>query len=168
MRISFPEVDPLLSSLMQQASLKCEMLWLELKSSQTILAINHCQGTKSKKFKRSRSSLKKLAHCTFILSIHVKPHHRAFGRGSLRWIRTIHWSDSERGANGSPWWCVHGMSFNSCVEIPLVRSFLFPPEPFSEKNWEEGTPPPRAHLRLFWGGGGKSQNKNFDKHIRTI
>jgi len=26
------------------------------------------------------------------------------------------------------------MSFYSCIEIQLVRSFLFPPEPFSEKT----------------------------------
>jgi len=63
MRISGPETNPLLSSSMQQASYKCEMSRLELKSSRTFLAIKRCQGTKSKKvIKQSRSSSKKLAH----------------------------------------------------------------------------------------------------------
>ena len=61
-----PKTDPLLSSLMQQASFKCEMPRLELKSSQSFLAIKRCLGTKSKKvIKLARSSLIKVAHiCT--------------------------------------------------------------------------------------------------------
>jgi hypothetical protein len=39
-------MDPLLSSLMQQATLKCETAQLELNSSWTFLAIKHCQQTK--------------------------------------------------------------------------------------------------------------------------
>jgi hypothetical protein len=44
-----PKTDPLLSSSMQQASFKCEMPRLELKSSWSFLAIKHCQRTKRKK-----------------------------------------------------------------------------------------------------------------------
>ena len=44
-----PKTDPLLSSLMQQASFKCEMPRLELKSSWSFLAIKRFQRTKSKK-----------------------------------------------------------------------------------------------------------------------
>jgi hypothetical protein len=48
---------------MRQASFTRKMPRLELKRSQTFLAIKCCQGTKSKNIiKRSRSSLKKLAH----------------------------------------------------------------------------------------------------------
>jgi hypothetical protein len=43
-----PKTDPLLSSSMRQASFKCETPRLELKSSQSFLAIKRCQGTKSK------------------------------------------------------------------------------------------------------------------------
>jgi hypothetical protein len=54
---------PLLSSSMQQASFKCEMPLLELKSSRTFLAIKRCRGQKVKKvIKRPRSLLKKLVH----------------------------------------------------------------------------------------------------------
>ena len=45
-RISYPKLDPLLSSLMWQASLKCEMPQLELKSSEKFLAIKRCERTK--------------------------------------------------------------------------------------------------------------------------
>ena len=73
MRISVPETDPLRSSLMRQASYKCETPRLELKSSWTFLAIKLCQGTKSKKvIKRSRSSSKKLAHICIISGLAVK------------------------------------------------------------------------------------------------
>jgi hypothetical protein len=48
-RISYPNTDPLLSSSMRQASLKCEMPRLELKSSRSFLAIKRCQQIKSKK-----------------------------------------------------------------------------------------------------------------------
>jgi hypothetical protein len=48
---------------MQQALFKCEMPQLELKSLQSFLAINRCQGTKSKTvIKLARSSLIKVAH----------------------------------------------------------------------------------------------------------
>jgi hypothetical protein len=61
-----PKTDPLLSSSMWQASCKCEMPRLELKSSQTFLAIKRCEGTKIRNvIKQSRSSIYKLAHiCT--------------------------------------------------------------------------------------------------------
>jgi hypothetical protein len=42
-----PQMDPLLSSLMQQASFKCETTRLELKSSQSFLVIKRCQQTKN-------------------------------------------------------------------------------------------------------------------------
>ena len=55
-----PETDPLLSTLKLQAAFKCEMQQLELKSSQTILAIKLCQRTKNVKvIYPARSSLKK-------------------------------------------------------------------------------------------------------------
>ena len=58
-----PKTDPILSSLMRQASFKCEPPGLELKSSRSFLAIKRCQGTTSKKvIKLARSSLKKVAH----------------------------------------------------------------------------------------------------------
>jgi len=44
-----PKMDPLLSSSMQRASLKCKMPRLELKNLWSFLAIKRCQGTKSKK-----------------------------------------------------------------------------------------------------------------------
>ena len=63
MRISNPEMNPLLSSSMWQVSFKCKTPQLELKSSRSFLAIKHCQRTKSKiVIKRSRSSNYKLAH----------------------------------------------------------------------------------------------------------
>ena len=70
MRFSGPETDPLLSSLMRQASFKCETPRLKLKSSRRFLAIKLCQGTKSKKdIKRSRSSSKKLSHMMCAISV---------------------------------------------------------------------------------------------------
>jgi len=59
-----PKMDPVLSSLMRQASFKCKMPQLELKSVRSFLAIiKRCQGTKSKKVnKLARSSLIKVAH----------------------------------------------------------------------------------------------------------
>ena len=48
-RISYPEMDPLLSSSMQRASFKCATAQLERKSSRTFLTIKCCQGKKSKK-----------------------------------------------------------------------------------------------------------------------
>jgi hypothetical protein len=48
-RISYPKTDPLLSSSMRQALLKCETPRLELKSSRSFLAIKRFQRTKSKK-----------------------------------------------------------------------------------------------------------------------
>ena len=54
-----PKTDPLLSSLMQQASFKCEMSWFQLKSLCTYLAIKRCQRTKFRKvIKLTRSSIK--------------------------------------------------------------------------------------------------------------
>jgi hypothetical protein len=54
------ERDPLLTSSMLQASFKCEMPRLELKSWQTSLAIKCCQRTKIQKvIKLARSSNKK-------------------------------------------------------------------------------------------------------------
>ena len=51
-----PKMDPLLSSLMRQASCKCETPRLELKSSQTFLAIKRWKGTKiGKVIKQSRN-----------------------------------------------------------------------------------------------------------------
>ena len=41
-----PKMDPLISSLMQQAAFKCEMPQLELENSATFLAIKHCQQKK--------------------------------------------------------------------------------------------------------------------------
>jgi hypothetical protein len=58
-----PKSNPLLSSCMWQASFKCEMPWLEPKSSQLFLAIKRCQRTKSKKvIKLAQSPLIKVAH----------------------------------------------------------------------------------------------------------
>ena len=45
-RILGPEMDPLLSSLMRQASFKCEATWLEPKSSRTFPAIKTLSGDK--------------------------------------------------------------------------------------------------------------------------
>ena len=45
-RTSHPKLDPLLSSLMRQASLKCEMPRLELQCSGKFLAIERCERTK--------------------------------------------------------------------------------------------------------------------------
>ena len=45
-RISYPEMDPLLSSSMQRALFKCAMAQLERKSSRTFLTIKCCQGGK--------------------------------------------------------------------------------------------------------------------------
>ncbi len=54
-----PKTDPLLSSLMWQASFKCETLQLELEISATFLATKRCQWTKfGKVIKLARSSLK--------------------------------------------------------------------------------------------------------------
>jgi hypothetical protein len=54
-----PKTDPLLSSSMRQASLKCETTQLELESSATFLATKCCQRTKFwKVIKLARSSLK--------------------------------------------------------------------------------------------------------------
>jgi hypothetical protein len=51
-----PKSDPLLSSSMRQASCKCETPRLELKSSQTFLAIKRWKGTKiGKVIKQSRN-----------------------------------------------------------------------------------------------------------------
>ncbi len=56
-------MDPLLSSSMRQASFKCEMPRLELKSSRSFLAIKRWQQTKiGKVIKLARSSLKSWAH----------------------------------------------------------------------------------------------------------
>ena len=61
-RISYPKLDPLLSSSMRQDSFKY-ITRLELKSWQTFLAIKRCERTKiGKVIKRSRSSFYKLAH----------------------------------------------------------------------------------------------------------
>ena len=58
-----PKTEPLLSLSMWQASFKCEMPRLELKSLRSFLAIKRFQRTKSKKvINRSRSSLKSWAH----------------------------------------------------------------------------------------------------------
>jgi len=59
-----PEMDPLPSSSMQQASLACETP--QLKRSRTFVAIKCWQGTKSRKvIKQSWSSLEMVAHmCT--------------------------------------------------------------------------------------------------------
>ena len=62
MRILYPKSDPLLSSLMQQASFESAMPQLELKSSSTFLCIKRCERTKiGKDIKRSRISIYKLA-----------------------------------------------------------------------------------------------------------
>ena len=58
-----PKTDPLLISSMRQASCKYETSRLELKSSQTILAIKRCEGKKiGKVIKQSRSLIYKLGH----------------------------------------------------------------------------------------------------------
>jgi hypothetical protein len=49
MRISYPEMDPLLSSSMQRASFKCVTAQLERKSSRTFLTIKCCQGEKKER-----------------------------------------------------------------------------------------------------------------------
>jgi hypothetical protein len=55
--------DPLLTSLMWQASFKCETPQLKLKSSRTFLAIKRCERTKiGKVIKQSRSSKLRWAH----------------------------------------------------------------------------------------------------------
>ena len=62
-KLSYPILDPLVSSSMQQASFKCEMPWLELKSLRTFLAIKCCQLTEiGKVIKLVRSLLKSWAH----------------------------------------------------------------------------------------------------------
>ena len=62
-RTLYPKSDRLLSSLMQQASFKCETPQLELKSSQTFLCIKRCERTKSQKvIKQLRILLKKEAY----------------------------------------------------------------------------------------------------------
>jgi len=72
-------MDPLLSSSMRQASFKCEMPRLELKSSRSFLAIKRFQWTKSKEvINRSRSSLKSWAH---IRLIDLKHHIDYFSKG---------------------------------------------------------------------------------------
>jgi len=52
-------MSPLLSLLMQQASYKCEIPQLELKSSRTFLAIKRCQGTKLDKFLNNHEARQK-------------------------------------------------------------------------------------------------------------
>ena len=49
MRISYPKMDPLFSSLMRPVLLNCETPQFEQKSLWTFLAIKRCQGTKRKK-----------------------------------------------------------------------------------------------------------------------
>ncbi len=61
-RISYPKTDPLLSSSMRQASFKCEMQQLELKSSRSFLAIKHCQRTKCKKLSSDQEARQKVGH----------------------------------------------------------------------------------------------------------
>ena len=65
-----PKTDPLvLSSLMQWASCKCEMPWLELESSAEFLAIKPCQRTKMEKF---LTALPRLAHICTSLYIELR------------------------------------------------------------------------------------------------
>ena len=59
MRILYPKLDPLLSSLMQQALFKCEMTRLELKSLQIFLAIKHCQQKKLESYQPTKMLIKK-------------------------------------------------------------------------------------------------------------
>ena len=66
-----PKTDSLLISLMRQASCKCETPRLELKSSQTFLAIKRYEGTKiGKVIKQSIGSIYKLAPLgVFLLNV---------------------------------------------------------------------------------------------------
>ncbi len=54
-----PKTDLPLTSSMQQAALKCEMLWLKKKSLHKFWAIKHCQRTKIGKVLKLKQSLLK-------------------------------------------------------------------------------------------------------------
>ena len=81
-----PKTDPLLSSSMRQASFKCEMPRLELKSSRSFLAIKRWQGSKSQKvIKLAQSSFIKVAHICANRGIPVKFSNQVSRGGGASW-----------------------------------------------------------------------------------
>jgi len=93
---------------MWQASCKCEMPRLELKSSQTFLSIKRCEGTKiGKGIKQSRSSIYKLAHICATRGIPVN-------HGVGPFYTACHFNELSRGSV----LCLLNASFENYFTIP--------------------------------------------------